>query len=143
MMPGRKKNSTMKIPFLLAPVALLALLIGSVESWAAPTVEGTVVELRATECEATFRPGEVGQAPEPVVVMATLSEEIGEVQEAVVEPGSGVEIVRVEARSPRETRVTFGTEGAQGGSWTVTFTGEGGVCTGELTVSGGSGPVSH
>lgn len=143
MMLGRKKNSTMKIPFVLAPVALLALLVGSVESWAAPAVEGTVVELRATECEVTFRPGEVGQAPEPVVVMATLSEEIGEIQETAVEPGSGVEIVQVESRSPRETRVTLGTEDARGGSWSITFTGEEGVCTGELTVRDGNGPSSR
>ena len=92
-----------------------------------------------TECELTLRPAEVPQGPEAPVVRATLSEEIGEIQEVSVQERSQVQVEQVEAPSPNVLVITLDTEEAEAGQWTVTVEGEDGQCTGRLTVQGGTG----
>ena len=92
-----------------------------------------------TECEITLRPAELPRGPEPPVVRATLSEDIGEIRGVSVEERSRVEVVQMEAPSPNVLVINLRTEEAEAGEWTVTVEGENGECTGRLTIQGGTG----
>jgi hypothetical protein len=115
-----------------AALLILLALMGTTELPA--LTPGTQAQPASLECELTLSPAELEKAPRPVVVRASLSEEIGPIQRVVVEDRSGVEVEGLEIPSPRAIVITLKTEEAQAGEWTVTAQAEEASCTGKFTV---------
>lgn len=94
----------------------------------------------AARCRATLEPARVAVQERPVTVNATLSESVEEVEDVVVQDGSGLAIRSVRTEGPADVAIVLDTSSAGAGDWTLTI--EGSSTDFEGTVAVTEGPLA-
>ncbi len=84
------------------------------------------------ECTAAFEPSAVGMGEGSVLVQATLSRDIGVLEEASVQGGGGAAVATAEWSAPTLVRLTLFTGEVEEGIVTIVIMGEKGICSGTL-----------
>jgi hypothetical protein len=102
-------------------------------------------EKQQMECVATLQPTNASAQADPVVLRAVYSASIGEVLSAKIDEASGIKVIEVRSAqsspgSAPGSSVELDLSNAVAGEWTVSFQGEGGLCSGTLVVKAASDP---
>lgn len=117
-----------------ASYALCGGLIGMATAGSQPQ---RVADREPTEpppCRATVSPGNLDTNIEKVEVSALLSNDIGIVKSAAAQANSGIAVAEVKSMDETSVTIAMSTKGAKPGTWSVTFAGESGTCTGHIAV---------
>lgn len=86
-------------------------------------------------CRAVVSPGNLDTNIDKIEIAALLSTAIGDVKSASAQVNSGLAVADVKSTDETSVTIAMSTKAARPGTWTVTFAGEHGTCTGQVAVT--------
>ena len=87
-------------------------------------------------CKATISSETVSEGDSEAEVSVDLSQAVGAVESARIDPASGVHVTAIEAEDSTHLVLHLDLTAASEGAWEITLVGEAGICSGSLEIGG-------